>query len=176
MIRTIGSIILFAAFTGAVFAQPEVMAWGNLTGLRVDGHLLELSTSMCVAQPELAGVSCTGRERQQNNYSRKGKIESVTVQMRAPREFRDPQGLGWTMAATETVEDTGPATAKVDLEFTSPEEANIGGAFLGIELPASVFSGGGVQLIEPNPPTAERTSLAAGAAEQNEYLRATATG
>jgi hypothetical protein len=39
-----------------------VMAWGNLTGLRADGHLLKLSTSMCVAQPELAAVSCTGRE------------------------------------------------------------------------------------------------------------------
>ena len=170
-------MILFAAFAGAAFAQPEVMAWGNLTGMRVDGHLLELATSMCVAQPELAGVSCTGREKQQNSYARNGKTETVTIQIRPAREFRDPQGgLGWTMAATEVVEDTGPATAKVDLEFTSPEDANIGGAYLGIELPASVFSGGSVQLIEPDPPTAERTSLAAGEAEQNEYLRAIAKG
>ena len=176
MIRTIGSIILFATFTTIAFAQPEVMAWGNLTGLRVEGHLLELSTSMCVAQPESAAVSCTGREKQQNNYSRNGKTETVTVRMRAPREFRDPQGAGWTMAATEVVEDTGPGTAKIDLEFTSPDEAAIGGAFLGIELPASVFSGGSVQLIDPDPPTSERTSLAAGVAEQNEYLRATAKG
>ena len=176
MIRKIGSIIVCAAFAGAAFAQPEVMAWGNLTGMRVDGHLLELSTSMCIAQPELAGVSCTGRERQQNSYARKGKIETVNIQMRAPREFRDAQGNGWIMAATEVVEDTGPATAKIDLEFTSPEDANIGGAFLGIELPASVFSGGSVELTEPDPPTAERTSLAAGADEQNEYLHATAKG
>ena len=131
---------------------------------------------MCVAQPELVAVSCTGREKQQNNYSRNGKTETITVRMRAPREFRDPQGAGWMMAATETVEDTGPGTAKIDLEFTSPSEANIGGAFLGIELPAAAFSGGSVQLIEPDPPTAEPTSLAAGVAEQNEYLRATAKG
>ncbi len=176
MIRTTGSIILFAAFAAAAFAQPEVMAWGNLTGLRVDGHLLELSTSMCVAQPEMAGVSCTGREKQQNSYSRNGKTETVTVRMRTPREFRDPQNPGWIMAATEVVEDTGPATAKIDLEFTSPNDADIGGAFLGIELPALVFSGGSVELIDPDPPTAARTSLAAGVAEQNEYLRATATG
>src|ERR1019366_9434286 len=176
MIRTIGSIILFATFTTVAFAQPEVMAWGNLTGLRVEGHLLELSTSMCVAQPESAAVSSTGREKQQNNYSRNGKTETVTVRMRAPREFRDPQGAGWTMAATEVVEDTGPGTAKIDLEFTSANEAAIGGALLGIELPASVLSGGSVQLIDPDPPTSERTSLAAGVAEQNEYLRATAKG
>lgn len=176
MIRNLGSTVLFVVFAGAAFAQPEVMAWGNLTGLRVDGHLLEISTSMCVAQPELAGVSCTGREKQQNSYARNGKIETVQVQMRAPREFRDAQGNGWIMAATEIVEDTGPATAKVDLEFTSPEDANIGGAYLGIELPAAVFSGGAVQLIEPNPSTAERTSLAAGESEQNEYVRAVAKG
>jgi hypothetical protein len=36
MIRTTVSIILFAAFAGAASAQPEVMAWGNLTGLRVE--------------------------------------------------------------------------------------------------------------------------------------------
>ncbi len=176
MIRTIGSTILLLTLAGVAFAQPEVMAWGNLTGLRVDGHLLELATSMCVAQPGLAAVSCTGRERQQNSYSRNGKTETVTVQMRAPRDFRDPQGAGWAMNATEVVEDTGPYTAKVDLQFTSPGEANIGGAFLGIDLPASIFSGGSVELVEPDPPTAGRTSLSAGAAVESEYLRATAKG
>jgi O-glycosyl hydrolase len=176
MIRITGSIILFMALAGVAVAQPEVMAWGNLTGLRIDGHLLELSTSLCVAQPELAGISCTGREKQQNSYSRNGKLETVTVQMRAPREFREPTGNGWTMAAKEIVEDTGPGTAKVTVEFTSPEDANVGGAFLGIELPATVFSGGSVQLIEPDPPVAAATSLAAGPADQNEYLRAIARG
>ncbi|MDR3700026.1 MAG: hypothetical protein P4L56_10355 [Candidatus Sulfopaludibacter sp.] len=176
MIRTTASIILFAALGGAAFAQPEVMAWGNLTGFRVDGHLLEMSTSMCVAQPEMAGVSCTGREKQQNSYSRNGKVETVKIQMRAPREFRDALGAGWSMNATEVVEDTGPASGRIDLEFTSPEDANIGGAFLGLELPASVFSGGSVQLVEPDPATAGQTSLAAGVAEQNEYVRAMAKG
>jgi hypothetical protein len=68
MIRITGSLVLFTVVAGAAFAQPEVMAWGNLTGLRVDGHLLELSTSLCVAQPELAGITCTGREKQQNRW------------------------------------------------------------------------------------------------------------
>jgi hypothetical protein len=176
MIRITGTTVFFAFFAGAAFAQPEVMAWGNLTGLRVDGHLLELSTSLCIAQPDLADLSCTGREKQQNKYSRDGKTETVNVQMRTPREFRDLQGNNWIMAATEVVEDTGPGSAKVDIEFSSPNEANIGGAFLGIELPASIFSGGSVQLIEPDPPGTERTSLAAGVAEQNEYVRTIAKG
>jgi hypothetical protein len=43
-------------------------------------------------------------------------------------------------------------------------------------LPAPLFSGGSVQLIEPDPPTEATTSLAAGPADQNEYLRASARG
>ena len=54
------------------------MAWGNLTGIRVDGHLFELNSSMCIAQPDWAGVFTTGREKQTNSYSRNGKTETVT--------------------------------------------------------------------------------------------------
>ena len=128
----------------------------------MDGHLLEVATSMCVAQPDLAGVSCTGREKQTNNYRRSGNTETVTVQMRAPREFRDALGRGWTMNATEVVEDTGPGTARVSLEFTSPGEADIAGAFLGIELPASVFSGGRCNSRARASAPGKRLSLAAG--------------
>jgi hypothetical protein len=167
---------LLAAFAGTAFAQPEVMAWGNLTGVRVDGHLLEAATSMCVAEPDWAGVSCTGREKQTNRYSRNGKTETVTVEMRAPREFRDALGRGWTMNATEVVEDTGPGAARISLEFTSPGDADVAGAFLGLQLPAAVFSGGTVQLVDAVPPALESASLAAGAAEQNEYVHATAKG
>jgi len=173
---TAAIVWFLAGFAGTAFGQPEVMAWGNLTGVRVDGHLLEAATSMCVAEPDWAGVSCTGREKQTNRYTRDGKTETVTVEMRAPREFRDALGSGWTMNATEVVEDTGPGTARISLEFTSPGEADIDGAFLGLQLPAAAFSGGTAQLIEPAPPALDRVSLAAGAAEQNEYVRATAKG
>jgi len=168
-------VCLLAGFSGTASGQPEVMAWGNLTGIRVDGYLLELNTSMCIAQPDGVGVSRTGRERQTNAYSRSGKIETVKIQMRTPKEFRD-QGTEWAIAGTEVVEDTGTGSAKIDVEFSAPEEANIGGAYLCLDLPASLFSGGTVQLIDPAPPGAAQASLAAGVAEQNEYLRATAAG
>ena len=169
-------VCLLTGFAGTASGQPEVMAWGNLTGIRVDGYLLELNTSMCIAQPDGAGVFRTGRERQTNTYSRAGKIETVKVQMRTPKEFRDPQVPDWAVAATETVEDTGTGSAKIDVEFSAPEDANIGGAYFCLDLPAALFSGGTVQLIGATPPAAPQASLAPGAAEQNEYLRATATG
>jgi O-glycosyl hydrolase len=101
------------------------MAWGNLNGIRVDGHLFELNSGMCVVQPD-GSVFITGRERQTNSYSRAGKIETVTVAMR---------GKDWALNGKEVVEETGIGTAKVDIQFASPKESSIGGAYWCLDLP-----------------------------------------
>ncbi len=152
------------------------MAWGNLTGIRVDGYLHEFSTGLCVVQPDWTGVTRTDKERQTSTYTRTGKIESVKSQLRPARELRR-LGADWTMLASEVIEDTGPGTAKVDVEFTSPKEAKIAGAYYCLSLPASVYSAGTVQLIDPKPPAFSTVlSLLPGVAEQNEYLREVASG
>ena len=158
---------ILASFAGLAYGQPEVMAWGNLTGIRVDGHLFELNSSMCVTQPDWSAVFTTGREKQTNNYARKGKIETVTVQMR---------GNGWALNGKEVVEDTGPGAAKIDIQFDSPQEANIAGAYWCLDLPAALFSGGTVQLNGAVKPAPEKVSLAPGLKDQNEYVNGTASG
>src|ERR1035438_8307043 len=87
-------VCLLTGFAGTASGQPEVMWRLNGTGIRVDGYLLELNTSLCVTQPDGVGVSRTGRERQNNSYTRSGKIETVKIQMRTPKEFRE-QGSDW---------------------------------------------------------------------------------
>ena len=101
---------LLASCIGPVYGQPETMAWGNLSGIRVDGHLFELNSSICVVEPE-GKIFQTGREKQINTYSRNGDVETVSVQ--ADRK-------GWTLNGKEVVEDTGRGTAKVDVQFESP--------------------------------------------------------
>jgi hypothetical protein len=142
------------------------MAWGNLTGIRVDGHLFELNSSMCVAQPD-GSVFTTGREKQNNTYSRDGKVETVGVQMR---------GHGWALNGRETVEETGAGSAKVEIQYDSPQEADIAGAWWCLDLPAALFSGGTVQLVGAVKPAPEKVSLAPGRKDQNEYVRGTANG
>ena len=164
-----------AGFAGTAFAQPEVMAWGNLTGIRVDGYLLEINSSMCVAQPDMVGVFRTGREKQTNSYSRNGKVETVTVQMRAPRS-RDAEPNNWAISGKEVVEDTGTGTAKVDVEYTAQAAANIGGAYFCMDLPAEQFSGSRMELINPVAPTPAQVSLAPGLKDQNEYVHGKAAG
>jgi hypothetical protein len=64
----------------------------------------------------------------------------------------------------------------VGVEYATQDEANIAGAFLCMDLPAAQFSGATAQLIDAAPPAAARVSLAPGANDQNEYVRATAGG
>jgi hypothetical protein len=152
------------------------MAWGNLTGIRVDGYLLEINSSMCIAQPDMVGVFRTARERQTNSYSRNGKVETVTVQMRAPRSRDAAEVNNWAISGKEVVEDTGTGAAKVDVEYTAQEAANIGGAYFCMDLPADQYSGGRVELIDPVAPAPARSSLAAGSKDQNEYVHGKAAG
>ena len=86
--------LALAGFASIATAQPETIDWGNLTGIRVDGQLIELNSSMFVVELNWAAVSRTGRERQANAYSCEGKIETARVTMRPPRPLRD-QGVAW---------------------------------------------------------------------------------
>jgi hypothetical protein len=153
------------------------MGWGNVVGIRVDGHLFEVNSSMCVVRPDWAGAFRSGMERQTNNYARSGKVETVKIQAQArPNTNPNSTNASYTFSAVESVEDTGPGTAKIDLEFTFPTATDIAGAYLCLELPSSLYSGGRMQLIEPVAPAPADVSLAPGVKDQNEYVRATAKG
>jgi hypothetical protein len=168
-------VLALAGLAGAAYAQPETMGWGNLTGIRVDGHLLALNSSLCVAQPGWAGVTHSGKEQQESTYHRQGETVNLTVRMQEPRQLRGPQGIGWAVNAAEVVEPAGVGGAKVSLEYTSPKASTMEGAYFCMALPGSFYSGGSVELINPASGAA-RVSLAPGANPKNEYVRTKASG
>ena len=167
---------LLLGFAAAALAQPETMGWGNVVGIRVDGHLFEVNSSMCVVRPDWSGTFRSAMERQTNNYSRSGKVETVKIQAQARANAANSPAPSYTFSAVESVEDTGPGTAKLDLEYTFPAAAEIAGAYLCMQLPSSLYSGGRMQLIDPVAPAPAEISLAPGTKDQNEYVRATASG
>ncbi len=152
------------------------MGWGNVVGIRVDGHLFEVHSSMCVVRPDWSGAFRSAMERQTNNYSRTGKVETVKIQAQARVNAPDSPTPSYTFSAVESVEDTGSGTAKIDLEFTFPAATDIAGAFLCLDLPSSLYSGGRMQLIDPVAPAPAEISLAPGTKDLNEYVRAKAAG
>ncbi len=136
--------LLFIWCTVALFvtdrqatAQPEVQAWGNVKGIRVDGQLMEFETSLRVVGPDWSDLNATGKERQRPTYAR--RMDEQVVSTRIDSLFFE-----------EIVEDLGDGRALVTVEVTSRADTNIAGAFFSITLPAAEYSGGSVQIIDPS--------------------------
>ena len=63
------SIVLCLIFlTSAAYAQPEMTAWGNITGIRVEGQLMEFETSLQLVGPDWSYTLPTYKERQRPQY------------------------------------------------------------------------------------------------------------
>ncbi|MDR1727381.1 MAG: hypothetical protein LBT74_05565 [Acidobacteriota bacterium] len=112
-------------------AQTEVMAWGNLTGVRVDGELMEFETSFRVAEPGWTDIDCTGRERHETMFVREGGASVVTSSV---------QGVEFE----QRVRDTGAGAAAVSLSYNYDADAGHAaeGAFYAFQLPARRFGSG----------------------------------
>jgi hypothetical protein len=171
---------LLLGFAGAALSQPETMATGNVAGIRVEGQLFEINAGMCVVKPDWSGNFRGGGQRR---FSRDGKVATVTMQPPTPRPgapappiapMRQPPGPAFS--AVESVEDTGPGTARIDVAYTFPAAADIAGAYLCLQLPSSSYSGGKMELVDPVAPAPAEVSLAPGRQDQNEYVNATASG
>lgn len=163
-------------FIATALCQPEVMGWGNMTGIRVDGQLMEFETSLCVVEPDWSASTCTIKERQRSKYERNGKIQTVEIQLLPRPEYPGQILPDWSMSIVETVEGTGVGSARMNVEFAAQNDADIAGAYLRINLPASFYSGGRAEMVNPDPSSPEEVSLVAGVDEQNEYLRAAGAG
>ena len=59
--------------------HSEVMAWSNITGVRLAGELIDFESALCVGNPG-GKIEKTGRERQQNvRYRREGQTQIVDI-------------------------------------------------------------------------------------------------
>ena len=128
-------ILTAAGLPGTSYAQAEVTAWGNLTGIRIDGQLMEFGTSICVIGRSLAETAQTAKEVQRPSYSRQDKTETITTEL---SKFK----------FIETVATIGTGAARIGIKATAPLDTNTSGVFLCISLPPSVYSGAKISLID----------------------------
>jgi len=139
MMRLITVAILFClipVFTASLLGQVEVMPWGNVTGIRVEGQLADLETCIALAKPGWEEVLETAKEVQQPRYSREGSKHIITTKIE-------------TVSFQEIVEDRAPGSATISLQLTAEADTSMAGAYLGIMIPQSLTSEGKLQLIKP---------------------------
>ena len=158
--RTGVPLLFFFCLTGiAAHGQVEVEPWGNITGIRMEGQLMEFESSIRVVGKDWGSVNSTGKEKQHPHYTREGKAQIVSTQID-------------NLNVTEVIEDQGPGMAKVKIVVKALAEARMTGVFFSIVLPIEHYGGGSLQLIDP-------TSVPLGQpepSEQEEYLHATGKG
>ena len=80
----VSGFLLFGIGMNSLFAQVEVTTWGNLNGLRIEGQLIKIPTSMCLIGPSMAEVTGTGKEKQICIFI--AVIETVTKRIYLLRE------------------------------------------------------------------------------------------
>ena len=145
--------------------KPEVMAWGNLNGIRVEGELMPFKTSLRVVRANWAKFNETAKERekQRQRYSRRGNVRAASA-------------IVDSFFCKQTFEETGPGIATIAVQCSSRVDTNFAGIFFYIELPDSDYANAKVQFIEPASVTDEISLAAIEPNEHREYVRTTAKG
>jgi hypothetical protein len=103
------------------------MAWGNLTGIRVDGQLMEFESSLRVVEKGWNSLTATGKERQRPKYDREGDKQTVITEIRG-------------MKFTEVVGDCGKGCALIRINASSERDTIVEGVFLCLDLPGVLYS------------------------------------
>jgi len=149
-------ILLFSLY---VEAQPEVFPWSNISGIRVDGELMELNSSFALVGPDWSTVRKTAKERARYQYTRDGDTQSTNVSID-------------NFFYNQSVEDLGAGAANVRINFRNEVDTTIIGAFFMLELPNYKYKDTSIHFIEPT------TEKSAGVIPQatNEVLNGSAKG
>jgi hypothetical protein len=110
----------------AATAQAEVMGWGNLTGIRVEGERMEFESRMCVMPESWDTLVCTRKEAQRSDYDREGNSQTVTTRLRE-------------VDFIQTVTDREPGSVSIHLK-ASGTATPPAGVFFCLELPSPAYA------------------------------------
>ena len=134
------SLILIVYFfnVSSLFSQPEVYPWSNISGIRVDGELMELNSTLGFVGADWSAIRKTAKERARYNYTRAGATQITNISI--DNFYYD-----------QSVEDLGAGMVNVRISHRNEADTSIIGTFFMLELPASKYGDATVQLIEPTP-------------------------
>ena len=122
----------------ASIAQPEVFPWGNISGIRLDGELMELNSTLGFAGKDWTSIRKTAKEKASYYYRRDGDTQITTISM---DDFHFDQ----------SVENLGAGTANVRINFRNEADTTILGIFFMLDLRADKYGDATVQLLDPVP-------------------------
>jgi hypothetical protein len=130
-------------------AQPEVMQWGNVRGLRVEGHLHRFDTRFELIRPDGSLAGRTAHYANASRYTREGAVQRTVVQL-GGREVR------------QAVQLVGARGVRIDVEVArgSGATAEPGAIWFTLEVPGEELGEATVRWIgAPGEPFSARARL-----------------
>ncbi len=128
-LRILFIAIISITSAGSTFAQAELMPWGNLNGIRVDGQLMDFSTSLSVVgKGGWSDIRFSGKELQKPKFNRVGNVQTVNTEI---------GGIKFT----ETVTDLKQGTVSVTVMCEAKVDTNITGIYFGARWNKTKYSG-----------------------------------
>jgi hypothetical protein len=121
--------LLLATASGKLYSQAVVEAWGNIKGIRVEGDLMQMESSLDVIKTGWSGIVSTAKERQRPRYRREGNIQTVTTRIDS-------------FYFIQQLEDIGKGLVKVGVQFVSKKDTMLEGLFFHLRLPAEDYGNG----------------------------------
>ncbi|MEX0719817.1 MAG: hypothetical protein WD059_04055 [Balneolaceae bacterium] len=134
---TVTALLFFSSLPIHLFAQAEVMAWGNLNGIRIDGQLMEFRSTLCTPSEDWSDIRHTAKEAQYTDYERDGNLHIVTPRFDS-------------LFFREEIEDLGRGKTRVEVGVAFRTDTVIGGAFFCLEFPKDKVASGGEIKISGN--------------------------
>ena len=130
----INFLFIFSALIQNSYGQTELQAWGNITGIRVEGELMSFESSLRVVGNQWSSVTATGKEHQSPKYSR----DSIG------RQVVDTKLGG--ISFNEKVIDISKEEAAVAIRFSSARDTSVLGLFFCISLPLAEYAQGTISI------------------------------
>ncbi len=158
--KNIRQIILSALIfgTSALFAQPEVYPWGNISGIRLDGEIMEMNSSLGIVGANWSVVTQTDKEKGSYQYRRVDNTQYTYI------SFDD-------FHFDQSVEALGAGRANVRINFRNEVDTALTGTFFILDLPGSKYEVSTISLV------GEKAGIPLAIPQGvGEMLRGTATG
>jgi len=126
--------VLITFFMLPAHSQTEMQPWGNITGIRAGGQLMEFETSLQVVNNDWTKVNATALERQHPKYTRSGDTQIVTTRIDS------------FYLVEKVTEDAGNSLAHVAVQFTAAKESDSDKLYFSIKLPENIFAKGSINI------------------------------
>ncbi|MCB0686447.1 MAG: hypothetical protein KDC53_07980 [Saprospiraceae bacterium] len=129
-------IFVFILSSNWCHSQSELFPWSNINGIRIDGELLELNSSLGLIGKDWSSVRKTAKERAAYSYERQQNIQYTPVRIDS-------------FFFEQSVEDLGAGNAEIRIRFQSEKDTSMIGAFFILDLPSEAYTNGQLKLLDP---------------------------